>query len=266
MDSSHLVDALLSAAQHGQWLLAFVLALVGLTALVRWIAPKVHDGFGALVTSDRGGQLLALFNGGLVALVAALSSGKPVTPQLALGAFIGGVLGGGGYNAVKNILWPSDKNAAAAAPKSTQAGGARLSLLLIIAAVGCAGWQAWKTCELGQLPQVAQAVIPSVVTDLGGVDQTTAVTQVENDAGQLLPGQLSCIVQAIIADVQTKSAQTTAQLSPVAENIVRNGQAFLVKHPATACRGRLPAQLRAQIWQQMAAMQLVAGGIPWCSL
>jgi hypothetical protein len=129
---------------------------------------------------------------------------------------------------VKAPLTMSKKPEAAAAPD-----GASLRVLLPLALAAlslsaCAGAKAWAKCELGQLPQVAQTVIPDVVIDLQGANTTQVVSQLEQLGGALAPGQIACIVQAVLADVSASKAA----LSTVQRQMVANGNAFLAKHPA----------------------------------
>lgn len=102
-----------------------------------------------------------------------------------------------------------------------------LLFLVAVGLAGCAGAKIWSSCTLGQLPAIAQPLIPEIIQDLGGVSETVAIQQIEQLGSALAPGQLACIVQAVVADVSAKAA-----LSDQGKRIVANGNAFLAKHPA----------------------------------
>lgn len=220
------------------WAQLVILVCMGASYCARKYAPQghfFHTDFGALALNA-----FVLVCSGIAAGVQAHG--------LSVGAILQSVLATA-VNAgmLSNPSVPSGTTAPMAMKKQT--GSIRteiLAALAFVSLVACAGAQVWKTCELGQLPQISQTVIPTVVQDLGGVDQSTAIAQVESAGTSLLPGQLACVVQAIIADVEAKAAKIKGQLGPVQENIVNNGKAFLAKHPALAC-GEPPAIIRAAI-------------------
>lgn len=108
-------------------------------------------------------------------------------------------------------------------------------IIFVLSAAACAGATAWSNCELGKLPQVSQTAIPTVVQILQQDDQATAVQQLEGLGLGLLPGQISCIVQAIVADETARAALVKGMRARHSVNMVRNGQAFLAKYPATCC-------------------------------
>lgn len=220
------------------WAQFVILVCMGASYCARKYAPQghfFHTDFGALALNA-----FVLVCSGIAAGVQAHG--------LSVGAILQSVLATA-VNAgmLSNPSVPSGTTAPMAMKK--QVGSIRTEILAALAIVGliaCGGAQVWKTCELGKLPQIAQTVIPTVVQDLGGVDQSTAIAQVETAGIGLLPGQISCVVQAIIADVEAKAAKIKGQLSPVQENIVNNGKAFLKVHPAVAC-GEPPPIIHAAI-------------------
>lgn len=220
------------------WAQLVILICIGAAYSARKYAPQghfFHTDFGALALNA------------FVLVCSAIAAGVQAH-GLSVGAILQSVIATGtSALALSNPSVPRGTTAPMAMKKQTGSVMTQvLAALAVVGLVACAGAQVWKNCELGKLPQIAQTVIPTVVQDLGGVDQSTAIAQIETAGLGLLPGQISCVIQAIIADVETKAAKVKGQLSPVQENMVRNGKAFLKVHPATAC-GEPPSIIRAAI-------------------
>lgn len=253
MSTDQIVSQIISAAEHKQWLLLFVLAIIGLTSAVRWLGPKLHDKFGALVTSDRGGQLTSLIIAEGMAVVAALTTGRPITLTLVVGALVGGAGAGGLYNLVKNLLAPSDRKTASAKtpPPTPSAGRASIVVLMMLVAgfgllyVACFGGcktpqgqaalGSWKTCELGQLPAEGQSVLVAADNALGQESYQQNLTQLGFSVGE---SQLNCAIQALVTYYAAQPSTTAATLTDVASysaKLVR-AKTWLAAHPKTSCR------------------------------
>lgn len=204
-----------------------MLALVLISYAARRFAPQgqfFHTAAGAFVLS------LVTTSASVAASVIQTNG---LNAQAIVNAIVGGVLS---LLATANPSVPIGQTAPLAMKKRPESGRASMETVLLLsclALAGCAGLQAWKVCELGKLPQAVQSVIPTIVTDLGGVDSATAITQVENIGAGLLPDQISCIVQAIAADMATPAVK--GEPSPLVATVQKNAGAFLRKHPATAC-------------------------------
>lgn len=148
---------------------------------------------------------------------------------LAVAGAIGGVIGAAN---------PSVKDGSVAPPKTGI--GSTLPLLfflpLALVLTGCpsAGSQALGKCELGQLLAQDQTVAVDVaaIASAGG---TNWQSQLEGLGASLLPGQLSCVVQAI-ADAWSASH---GELSPERAAALARLNQYLAAHPARACAGTL---------------------------
>jgi len=95
----------------------------------------------------------------------------------------------------------------------------------IALATGCAGWNVWTACELGQLPKTAQTLIPAAVQALEQGSEAAALAALEAIGSGLAEGQLECIVEAIAADTQKKAL-------PNAATILHNAAVYRGKHMA----------------------------------
>lgn len=172
---------------------AFVIS--GLAAVLSAIQPAI---------AAHGLNAQALYTAALGALASLLATSNPSTP-------IG------------------QKPVMARPPGSAGTIAAALVFLAMIPCLSaCAGATVWGACTLGQLPAIAQPLIPEVIQDLAGVSEAVAIQQLEALGSALAPGQLACVVQAVVADIAAK----TAELSANEQRIVSNGHAFLAKHPA----------------------------------
>lgn len=101
-------NQILDAAMHRQWALLAALLLVGGVAALRWIAPKLHDRFGAFLNTQRGGAILALLGGAAGAVSTALVAGKAMSMQLVVASFSVGLMAIGGWNAFFDLFFPKD--------------------------------------------------------------------------------------------------------------------------------------------------------------
>lgn len=111
MDFSSLsgfLSSLTGAMHAGNYRLCVALALVGLVALARWGAPKLHDSLGDFLNSDRGGALLTLLGGMGAAFAASFGAGAPLSWATLLDGATVGFTAAGGYAILKKLWAPSD--------------------------------------------------------------------------------------------------------------------------------------------------------------
>ena len=97
------------AVTDKKWSVAAVIGAMLLVALVRFIAPKLHDKFGAWILTSRVSASLAFLSGMLMAIATQLMKGGALSMKLIAYGFGFGVLAIGGYNAFFDLLFPSDK-------------------------------------------------------------------------------------------------------------------------------------------------------------
>ena len=93
-----------------KWGLAAVIGTMLLVALVRFIAPRMHDKIGAFVLSTRVSAALAFVAGMLSAVATQLMKGGTLSVNVLVYGFTFGVGAIGGYNAFWDLLFPADKN------------------------------------------------------------------------------------------------------------------------------------------------------------
>lgn len=105
-----------------------------------------------------------------------------------------------------------------------------LALFMTMAVSGCAGGKALGACELGKLPQTSQPAVSAVVAIAvaGGANWQD---ELEALAKTLAPGQLECVVQAVVA----AWSASRASLSPAHAAALERLQIYSKGHPATAC-------------------------------
>ncbi len=159
MDSTDNIEQVaqivLNAVQSGNYRALAAGLLVLIIAAFRWVAPKLDGRLGALVKSDRGGAALAILAGLGGALTTALLAKQAINVQLLVSGVVTGVLAAGGFNVVKKLFAPSDKQTPPVegmkplpeAPKSGESGFVSVSLLLWLASAvlfafamsGCGG-------------------------------------------------------------------------------------------------------------------------------
>lgn len=129
-------------------------------------------------------------------------------------------------------------------------GGAAAVLLpflfgISIACSSCAtpGAQAFKTCELGQLPTTVQSSIACGVSIATGVQPGGDVQDaLQNCVKDFAPGQGSCIMQAIMSWLKGLAPQH-GQPAPNLMVAISRIQIYLSAHPAGICAP--PAQCKA---------------------
>jgi hypothetical protein len=110
--------------------------------------------------------------------------------------------------------------------------------LLSLGACATPGGQAWGKCELGQLPQNSQTVI--ACTEGALLSPADWQAELTSCGASLLPGQLSCIVQAIIAATQGAIPAGHPKAGSGAQLIVERGQIWLNVHgKSKACGDRV---------------------------
>lgn len=121
-DPTSALDQIYQAIVAKKWGLLAVLLTMGLVALVRFIAPRLHDAFGAWVQTQRVSAILALVTGGTMAMATQLMQGGQFSIKLIVYGFSIGVGAIGGYNVLWDILFPADSKKPAPAssilPKS----------------------------------------------------------------------------------------------------------------------------------------------------
>ncbi len=111
MTTQQIAQALLDAAQSGNYKLAVALLLIIAVFAVRWAAPKIHGGFGLWLNSTRVSSLLALLGGIAGAVATSLIATHVVTLSTILSGITVGVMASGGWNVAWDILSPADKKA-----------------------------------------------------------------------------------------------------------------------------------------------------------
>ena len=104
-----ILQGLLNAFQSRNWTMVAALLLIGVVALIRYAAPKLHGATGAWLNSNRGGSTLVLVCGILGAIGTALFGGAHISAQLILSGVLVGVMASGGWNVVWDLLSPCDK-------------------------------------------------------------------------------------------------------------------------------------------------------------
>lgn len=115
MDFATLCQKVLDLAMHRQWQALIALALIGVTAGVRTLLPKIES-IPKLkwLKTDRGGAITTLVLSEMGAVGTALGAGQHVTVNLIVAALVTGATAAGGYTIVKRLLWPADAVPAAA--------------------------------------------------------------------------------------------------------------------------------------------------------
>lgn len=181
------------------------------------------------------GQTIISLVGAVVGAVAPVVEGgwnKTAVIAAALGAVVAFVGGANSGQAGQNAAARAAGATVGPGPTITKAGvliPLAFSLALLI---GCAtpGGRALQKCELNQLPQIEQTAIADV-TQIATTGGANWQSQLENVGLSLAPGQLSCIVQAIVAAWTGKGAELTTERKAAVERL----QVYLNAHPATAC-------------------------------
>lgn len=109
---------------------------------------------------------------------------------------------------------------------------AMLPLLFIVFAVsGCpsAGGKALVACELGKLPQTEQSVLTDV-TAIAMAGGTNWQSQLEALGLQVGPGQLDCVIAAIVAAWSSSHGELTPERKAALERL----QIYRNAHPSTS--------------------------------
>jgi hypothetical protein len=105
---SSIATLLLWAVEHHAWRYVVGVSLIAATALVRWAVPRLHDGLGEVLRSDRGGAALVLLLGLTASATTALLA--PVfSPQTLLDGLWVAFTAAGGFTVMKRLLAPKDK-------------------------------------------------------------------------------------------------------------------------------------------------------------
>jgi len=92
-----------------KWGLAAVIGTMLLVALVRFIAPRLHDKFGAWILTTRVSAALALVAGMLSSISTQLMKGGTWSMSMLTYGFMFGVGAIGGYNAFWDLIFPNDR-------------------------------------------------------------------------------------------------------------------------------------------------------------
>lgn len=111
-DPSMSLDQFWQAVVAKRWGLAAVIMTMILVALVRFIAPRLHNKFGAWIQTQRASAGLALLAGSSMAVATQLMKGGKLSLSMLVYGFTIGVGAIGGYNAFWDIIFPADKKAA----------------------------------------------------------------------------------------------------------------------------------------------------------
>lgn len=118
-----------------KWGVAAVIGTMLLVALVRFIAPRLHDKFGDFILQTRTSAALAFVSGMLMAVATKLLSGSPWSMAIIVYGFGFGVAAIGGYNAFWDLLFPNDKSQAK--KMSIPASSALLPIFFVLTLAGC---------------------------------------------------------------------------------------------------------------------------------
>jgi hypothetical protein len=131
--------------------------------------------------------------------------------------------------------------------------------LLLIPALLIGGCAVLGRCELGTLPSAAGSVIAEVVSiALSGGNYEQQLEQAGIQAAETNAApQFSCVVQAVAAWMAGKKGQ----ISPDRVAAIKAFNAFLAKHPATAC-GPAPAVANIMLAPRTSAAPLDCRRIP----
>ena len=108
-DPAGALTQLQNAITSRKWGLAAVIATMLFVAFARFISPRIHGRFGALVNSTRGSAILALIGGAGAAMTTQLMKGGKFSLALVVYGFTIGVGAIGGYNAFWDLLLPNDR-------------------------------------------------------------------------------------------------------------------------------------------------------------
>lgn len=108
--------------------------------------------------------------------------------------------------------------------------GMGLAFVLVFCSIGCAAGRALGACELAKLPNTSQVVIADV-TAIATSAGSNWEAQLEALGMQLLPGQLDCVIQALVTAWSTRGAAL-----PV-EHLVglTRMKKYQADHPKHAC-------------------------------
>lgn len=223
-------QSLLDAIVNRQWWPLASLALIGVIALVRWLAPKLHGRLGTWLNTDRGATVLTIVLGILGAVATTIGAWKAPDLKLLLTTVFTTVFAPGTYVLVKRLISPSDAKSGA---------GSTLALLLGLSLASGAGGCAWAKCELGKLPQTAEAIIASVVAIAS--NSSNAVNDLIDLGKQIGPGQVDCVVEALAANGAPASARAQSAWSPVMMTNLRMYQALRRSQGAQLCNPRHPS-------------------------
>jgi len=107
--TTEMLNQLWQAVVSKRYGLAATMATMVLVAGARFLAPKLHNKFGAWVQSQRVSAALALIMGMASAMTAQLVKGGAFSLSLLVYGFGIGVAAIGGYNAFWDLLFPADK-------------------------------------------------------------------------------------------------------------------------------------------------------------
>lgn len=232
-------QTLLNAIQHKQWQLVAALALIAVVAGLRWLAPRINDTIGSALSSDRGGTILTLVGGEAGAIANALIAGQPITLTLILSGLSVGVLGVGGYTALKRIARPTDRKSAPPleVPKTSAASAVTPALIIMFLAATLSACS-WGACLLGKLAAAKQTLIEEVSVDLTSADYAGLLAQLALTAGD---AAVTCTVQAVANYEQSKQKPTdggTALAAAEPNVVLTHAQSYLTSHKKVACESR----------------------------
>lgn len=142
----------------------------------------------------------------------------------------------GAFGSVNLPLLPSWAPGESKLPPTPPA--AALILFLVLSSCVTPGGQAFGKCELGELPQNSQTVIACAEGAITSPADWQAVLL--SCGSSLLPGQLECIVSAIVAASERRmSSHPKAAIGSVDELVVQRGRAWLAEHAPKACGERV---------------------------
>ena len=239
MNTEDLLQTALDAMRTHDWVLLFSLGVMLAIWGLRARGAKIPGKLGVFIASNRGAALLNVVVSFAAAVVASLIAHRPLSDSgLWIAALTASVAAAGGWAQLKAILFPPDAPAlhAVVLKAMRRKPDAVIVLGLVVGlcgmfVAGCAtpGGAALGKCELGMLPQASESTIADVsaIAAAGGDNWESSLTGL---GASLLPGQLSCAIEAIVAAWSARKGEP----SPERKAALQRLQAYQAAHPAKA--------------------------------
>ena len=234
-------DLIYNAVLNSNWRVLAALALIGVVACIRWLAPKMHNKLGVFLNSDRGGVVLVILGGLGGALSTAVFAGKLITGHLIVNGLVVGFIAAGGWNVIKKLTNPVSTTSTTTVMETKEEIIVKNSPLLVLVCLTFLGLTASCAPMSVDMKTYTNNLQACLIAD--GLDQASPLGM---KIWRILQSNGFNSAQEVEASIESALIAVGGQgVEDVATCAV---QSWFVQHPVAASATPTPSQAAARVY------------------